>query len=215
MSVTTLLVGATGLVGREILRQLAIEPACTRITVLGRRELPTPLPDKVEARVVDFAHLELAGEFPKADAVFCALGTTMRRAGSQQRFREVDYEYPLAVARLALARGARHFLLVSALGAGARSRVFYSRVKGELEDAVGALGYRSVTIVRPSLLLGAREEYRRGERIFARLGFLLPRRLKPVRAAAVAAVLVRAAVNDVPGVRVIDSEEAGRQDRRV
>jgi len=206
-----LLLGATGLVGRELLTQLATEPACTSITVLARRPLPpAALGPKVEARVVDFDHLEQAGDLPPVDAVFCTLGTTIRQAGSQQRFREVDFGYPLAVAKLALARGARHFLLVSAVGASARSRVFYSRVKGELEDAVGALGYRSVTIARPSFLLGEREEFRLGERILTPFAFLVPGRLRPVQAAAVAGVLVRAAVVDAAGVRIVESEEIRR-----
>ena len=203
-----LLIGATGLVGRECLRLLVVEPSITRVVVLARRPLPPDaLGPKVESHVVDFDHLERAAEIAKADAVFCALGTTIRRAGSQQRFREVDFGYPLAVAKLALAQGARHFLLVSALGADSRSRVFYNRVKGDLEAAVRALGYRSVTIARPSLLLGDREEFRLGEKVFARLGWMVPRRWKPVPAVDVARVLVRAAVEDVAGVRVIESRE--------
>ena len=206
-AMNVLLIGATGLVGRELLTQLATEPACIHITVLARRQLPAPVPPKVESHVVDFDHLESAAEFAKADAVFCALGTTIRQAGSQQRFREVDFGYPLAVAKLALAQGARHFLLVSALGADTRSRVFYNRVKGDLEVSVSALGYRSVTIARPSLLLGHREEFRLGERVFARIGWMVPRRWKPVPAVDVARVLVRAAVEDAAGVRVIESRE--------
>ena len=201
-----LLVGASGLVGREMLKLLVDEPACTRVIVLARRPLPSP-PAKVEAHVVDFDHLEAAASLVDADAVFCALGTTMRQAGSQERFRRVDYGYALAVARLARERGARQFLLVSALGADARSRIFYNRVKGELEEAVLALGYPGVTIVRPSLLLGEREEFRLGERIFAHLGWLVPRRFKPVRAASVAAALVRSAVEGAPGVRIVESRD--------
>jgi uncharacterized protein YbjT (DUF2867 family) len=137
----------------------------------------------------------------------------MRHAGSPERFREIDVGYPLAVARLARAAGARHFLLVSALGANPRSRIFYYRVKGELEEAVCGVGYGSVTIVRPSLLLGEREEYRLGERVMARLGFLVPRRFKPVSAPAVAQVLVRAAVEGSPGVTIVESGEIGRGPR--
>jgi uncharacterized protein YbjT (DUF2867 family) len=203
-----LLLGATGLVGREILRLLVASPACARVVVLSRRPLaPESLTPKVDVRVVDFDRLEAAAPLPPLDTVFCALGTTMRLAGSRERFRQVDYGYPLAVARLALERGARHFALVSALGANPRSRVFYNRVKGELEEAVAALGYGGVTIVRPSLLIGEREEYRRGERVMARLGFLVPRRYKPVRADAVARVLVEAAVADRGGVVVVESGE--------
>jgi uncharacterized protein YbjT (DUF2867 family) len=203
-----LLAGATGLVGRECLRLLVAEPAIARVLVLARRTLPTEsLASKVEARVVDFDHLDEVPSDVCADAVFCALGTTMRVAGSRERFRQVDFGYPLALARHGVVHGARHFLLVSALGANARSRVFYNQVKGELEEAVRALGYRSVTIVRPSLLLGDRGEFRLGEEIAKRFTFLVPRRLKPVHAAAVASALVRAAVADEPGIRIIESGE--------
>ena len=154
---------------------------------------------------MDFDDLGRSAALFAADAAFCALGTTIKHAGTRERFRAVDFGYPLAAARLARERGARHFLLVSALSASARSRVFYSRVKGELEDAVLALGYPAVTIVRPSLLVGAREEFRLFERVMAPLGFILPRRYRPVRASAVAAALVQAAVHDAPGVRVIES----------
>jgi uncharacterized protein YbjT (DUF2867 family) len=119
----------------------------------------------------------------------------------------VDYHYPLTAARLGQEQGATHFLLVSSLGANARSQVFYSRVKGELESAVLALPYRSVTIVRPSLLLGPRAEHRWGEQIAKRLAFLVPAKYKPVYAHAVAAVLVRAAKEDAPGRRIIESRE--------
>jgi uncharacterized protein YbjT (DUF2867 family) len=203
----TLLVGATGLVGRDCLRLLVAEPAISRVVVLARRPLPpAALAPKVEVRILDFDRLESAGVFPAVDAVLCALGTTIRQAGSQLRFREVDYGYPLAVARLALAQGARHFLLVSALGANAQSRVFYNRVKGEVENAIRSLGYRSVTIARPSFLVGERDEIRLGERIMTPLAFLMPGRLRPVKAAAVAGALVAAAVRDEAGVRILESE---------
>jgi uncharacterized protein YbjT (DUF2867 family) len=144
------------------------------------------------------------------NAIICALGTTIRQAGSRERFRRVDLEYPLAVARLGLQRGARHFLLVSSLGASARSRVFYTRVKGELEDALLAMPYPAITIARPSLLLGQRAEFRLGEEVARRLAPLVPGPYKPVPAAAVAAALVRAAREDRPGHRIIESAEIRR-----
>jgi uncharacterized protein YbjT (DUF2867 family) len=158
---------------------------------------------------VDFDRLDDHAELFRVDAVFCALGTTMKQAGSRDRFRRVDHDYVLDVARLGAEHGARHFLLVSAIGANAQSRVFYNRVKGEVEEAVSALPYRSVTIVQPSLLLGDRTEVRRGETIGEKLAFLLPRRYKPVKATAVAAALVRAAREDRAGRRVVASAEIG------
>jgi uncharacterized protein YbjT (DUF2867 family) len=208
---SALLVGATGVVGREILRRLLVEGVHRPVSVIARRPLPPEVvggdAGQLVVRVADFEQLYVHAEWTRADHVFCALGTTIRQAGSQQRFRRVDFDYPLTIARLAAERGASHFLLVSALGADARSRVFYSRVKGELEDAVSALPYRSVTIVRPSLLMGERTERRLGEEIGKRLAFLAPRRYKPVSGEQVADALVRAAIADRPGRRIIESRE--------
>jgi uncharacterized protein YbjT (DUF2867 family) len=139
--------------------------------------------------------------------VFCALGTTIRTAGSRAAFRRVDHDYVVSLARLARAHGARHFLLVSSVGADPRSRVFYSRVKGEVESAVQTLGYPSLTIVRPSLLLGPRSEFRLGEALVKPLGPLFPRRYRPVHARAVAATMIRAALEDRSGVRIVESRE--------
>jgi uncharacterized protein YbjT (DUF2867 family) len=114
---------------------------------IPRPELEVP---RVVTVQVDYTRLEPPPPWAAADQVFCALGTTMRQAGSEAAFREVDFDYSLALARAALARGTRHFLLVSAVGASPASRVFYNRVKGEVEAAISALGFRSVTIARPS-----------------------------------------------------------------
>lgn len=209
-----LVVGATGLVGSEALRQLSADARVGGITALVRRDLPGELRlPKIEQRVVDFDALDRLDGLLAASHVLCALGTTIRQAGSRERFRQVDHDYVVATGRLGLRLGARHFLLVSALGADARSRVFYNRVKGETEAGVRALGYPSVTIARPSLLLGHRRERRLGEEIAKRLGFLMPGRLRPVQAADVARALVGAAVEDRPGVRIIESDEIRRQGR--
>ena len=206
-----LIVGATGLVGRECVRRALGDPAFARVVVLTRRPFEMmPRPPALDAHVVDFERLDAHAPLFAVDAIICALGTTIRQAGSRARFRRVDLEYPLAVARIGLERGARHFLLVSSLGADARSRVFYSRVKGEVEDALLAMPYRAVTIARPSLLLGERAEFRLGEEIAKRLAPLIPRAYKPVPATAVAAALVRAAREDRPGHRIIESAEIRR-----
>ena len=203
-----LLAGATGLVGGECLQLLLADPTFDPVHVVVRRPLPPASgAGKLQQHVIDLDQMATALAGVKVDAVFCALGTTIRKAGSQEKFRKVDFDYPLTLARVALERGARHYLLVSALGADARSRVFYSRTKGELEEALAALAYRSLTIARPSLLLGERAEFRLGEQIFARLGFLMPVKYKPVAASAVAAALVAAAKEDRPGRRIIESAE--------
>jgi uncharacterized protein YbjT (DUF2867 family) len=206
------LFGATGLVGRECLRLLLDDRTFSRVLVFTRRPLSSK-PDnsarlaRLETHVIDFEQLERHAALLAVDQILCALGTTMRKAGSRQQFRRVDFDYPLAIARIGLAQGARHFLLVSALGANARSPVFYNRVKGELEEAILALPYRSHTIIRPSLLLGERVEFRLGEKIGEWLAFLAPEKYKPVSAIAVAQALVHSAREDRAGKHIIESAE--------
>jgi len=207
-----LLAGATGLVGGELLAQLAADSTVSRVTAMVRRNPgPLPLPaDRIRTEIVDFDDLAGREALFGVDQVFCALGTTRARAGSREAFRRVDFDYPLEIARLAREGGARHFLLVSALGADARSAVFYNRVKGELEEAVRALGFRSLTIVRPSLLQGERAEFRPVEALMKRLAWVAPRRYAPVHAGDVAGALVAAAREDAPGLRVIESADIPR-----
>lgn len=211
---TVLLVGATGLVGRECLRLLLADPEVMRLVVLTRRPLPIEVgASKLDAHVVDFEQLDDLAELFAVDQIICALGTTMRRAGSREHFRAVDYGLALRIAQLGAARGVRHFLLVSSIGANPASRVFYNRVKGELEDAIRALRFRSITIVRPSILLGKRGERRVREQIGKRLARFAPRRFRPVEASVVAERLVHEAQLDAPGIRVIESTELRRQRR--
>lgn len=213
---TALLVGSTGLVGGHLLSLLAQDDSVAQVRALVRRPLtlehllPKPAPAgldtaKVDLPVADFEQLAAHPSWFAVDRVFCALGTTMKQAGSQAAFRRVDFDYPLQVARLAKAQGARHFLLVSAAGAQPRSPVFYSRVKGELEEALRALDFESLTIARPSVLVGERQDIRLGETIALRLGFLTPARYKPVQAWQVAQGLVRAGREGRPGVRLLDN----------
>lgn len=210
---SALLLGATGLVGGHCLQALLADPAWGRVTVLGRRRLPVQHA-KLEQRVVDFERPGDHADAFAADDVFCCLGTTLRAAGSREAFRRVDHDYVLAAARLAAERGARRFLLVSALGADAGSRVFYSRVKGEVERAVAALPFAAVVVARPSLLTGERAESRPLETLGRRLAPVLRlllvgplRSYRPIAAAAVARALVRLAQEAPDGLRVVESAE--------
>lgn len=189
-----LLAGATGLVGQEILRMLLSDATVGTVQVLARRPLAASHP-KLTAQVVDFSALPgLSG----IDEVYLALGTTIKAAGSQAAFRAVDFDANLAVARAARRAGARRLGLVSAMGADKGSRVFYNRVKGELEEAVGALGFEAVVIARPSLLTGDRgalgQAARPGERIGAVLAGVLrpfiPADYRPIGAVDVASALL-------------------------
>ncbi|HVS33647.1 MAG TPA: oxidoreductase [Thermoanaerobaculia bacterium] len=194
-----LLLGATGLVGGQILPLLlADEPL--NVVAFTRR----PLPAHPRLEQAGWSAVIPGGAVTQ---IFCALGTTIRKAGSKEEFRRIDHDMPLEMARAGMKSGATHFLLVSALGANARSRVFYNRVKGETEDDILRLGYRSVTIARPSLLLGPRGEHRRGEELAKKIGWLMPPRYRPVEARDVARTLVDAARADAPGVRIVESRE--------
>lgn len=210
MSRTVALAGATGLVGREILRGLLADPSISAIHLLGRRA-PAASDPKIRPHVVDFRALPV---LPSVDEVYLALGTTIKVAGSREAFRAVDFDANLAVAKAALAAGARRAGLVSAIGASANSGTFYGRVKGELEDALSGLAFEGLIIARPSFLAGDRESLgqpaRRGEAMALALGRLLgplvPRGYRPVRAAAVAQALL-ARVPAARGRIVVSSSE--------
>jgi uncharacterized protein YbjT (DUF2867 family) len=199
---TAIVAGATGLVGSHVLSLLIESPHYLRVTALVRRKLDRKHP-KLQQLVVDFDRLPA---LPDADDVFCALGTTIRSAGSQEAFRRVDYGYPLAIARQAAEAGDAQFLLVSSVGADRHSTNFYLRTKGEVEDAIGALPFRSLHIFRPSFLLGKRAESRPGERmgiVLARLAAPLLagplRRYRPIPAEAVARAMVQSAIRAAAG----------------
>lgn len=205
-----LLLGATGLVGRTTLRLLLNDPAFGRVVVLTRRPLPLELRRSgatLEEHIVDFHRLRDYAHLMDVEKVICAIGTTIKKAGSREAFREVDFEYPTIVAERSRAHDARHFLLVSALGADPRSRFFYNRVKGDLEDRLRSLAFPGLTILRPSLLLGDREEFRLGEEVAKKLSMLIPRHYKPIPAAQVALALVNSAKMDISGTEILESGE--------
>ena len=193
---TVLLAGASGLVGSELLDRLLADPAVGAVHALVRREIDRRHP-KLSQHKVDFASLP---PLPAVDEVYLALGTTIKAAGSEAAFRAVDFDASLAVACAARAQGATRAGVVSAMGADPASRVFYSRVKGELEEALAALGFETLVIARPSVLAGDREALgqpnRTGEKIALRLSAwlapLIPDNYKAIEAAQVARGLLRA-----------------------
>lgn len=215
-----LLAGGTGLVGHELLALLLQSPHYRRVHALVRRPVPGwPADGKLQVHQVDFDRL---AELPEVDDVFIALGTTIRQAGSQQAFRRVDVDAVLNVARAARSGGARRVLVVSALGADAQSRVFYNRVKGEMQAAVADIGYELVVFAQPSLLLGDRaplgQPARRGEdwtmRLLQPIMSWVPRSVRPIAAHDVAAALLRAAIDAPAGVHVLRSSAMQPDGRR-
>jgi uncharacterized protein YbjT (DUF2867 family) len=212
---TALLAGASGLVGGECLRRLVESARYDRVIVVARRDLGEAVRHpKVRQLVIEFGHLGEIREKLRAHHVFCALGTTIRKAGSKARFREVDCEYPLSLARLARTNEAHHFSIVSALGASRSSPFFYSRVKGEVEEGLRTMGWPSLAIFRPSVIAGERGESRPLERVSEHLLRLAPATWRPVAAADIAAAMVGVAIESPPGVTVVESRDIPARARR-
>ena len=197
-----LILGATGLVGHSALVQAVIHPAINQVVAPTRKPLPAngklmnPVSEQLELLFPDVLTWGI-------DAVICALGTTSRKAGSKEAFRQVDYVLPLAFARLAHQQGAQTFALVSAIGADANSSFFYTKTKGEIERDVKLVGFKSLTILRPSIISGKREESRFGEGVALSLSHLLapvlPRKFHVNPAAVIARVLLDSVIAGVPG----------------
>ena len=206
---TALLAGASGLVGGHLLQRLLADPRYKRVVTVGRKALGIEHP-KLRSLITDFDAIEaaMAGLGETVDDAFCALGTTIKTAGSRAAFQRVDFGYVVAFARAARASNARRFMLVSAIGASARSRIFYLRVKGETEEAVAALGFPALDIFRPGLLLGQRAESRPREALGMALApFLNPLMLGPAKAyRGIPADMVAAAMIIAAG-----AERTGRQ----
>lgn len=219
---TAWIAGATGLVGRALLGQLLdTQPHEALALHALQRRIPADWPShpRLQTHAVDFGAAELdCSALPAPQTVFICLGTTIRQAGSQAAFRAVDLEAVLKVARAARAAGAGRCAVVSALGADARSRVFYNRVKGEMEQALAALDFERLVIARPSLLLGERSALGQplrpgeiwGERIARALGPLIPARWRPIAADHVARALRLAPAQPGPAVQLLESDALQR-----
>ncbi len=220
MQKTALIIGATGLVGELCLNELLNSVAYGKVIALSRTKIISRKAKLVNI-VTDFENLESIKEQLKADDVFCAIGTTITKAGSKEAFRKVDYEIPLKVAELTRKNGAKKFILISSIGADASSAVFYSKVKGELEEALKKLRFDWLIIFRPSILLGDRKEKRTGEAIgrFAveKLSFLFAGPLKKYKGTPVyllgrlmvkmAQEILPSSLEKLPLVRIIGNEE--------
>lgn len=206
---TVLLVGATGLVGQAVLQWALADARVLRVVALTRRALPAH--PKLFNPLVNFDHLPEDADWWAVDAVICTLGTTIKVAGSKADFYRVDHDLPLQVGRLALRHGAKAYALNSALGADPASRVFYSRTKGELERDLAALGFVSLTFVRPGLIGGERQEARPAEQAAVKVSQwlrpVLPPRYRVVPAERIAHHLLASALASAPGTHVLMSEQ--------
>ncbi|HEY9046669.1 MAG TPA: NAD-dependent epimerase/dehydratase family protein [Ohtaekwangia sp.] len=206
---TALIAGSTGLIGSQLLQLLLNSDRYSEVVALTRQDLPEH--PKLKQLKIDFAKLGESLDQFKADDVFCCLGTTMAKAGSKENFYQVDFYYPLLLAKSTIQRGAKQFLLVSALGASRSASVYYNQVKGEIEEAVSTTGFETVHIFRPSLLLGPRTEHRTGEDaakvVYKIFGFLIPKKYKAIQSSKVAKAMLQLASLEKPGIHIHESQD--------
>lgn len=207
---TAIIAGATGLIGKELLQKLVNSDQYNLIYVISRRSIGL-VDNKIRELVTDFENIsELRIEQP-VDDVFCTLGSTIKKAGSRENFKKVDYEYVVSLAILGKKSGATKFIVVSAMGADQKSTVFYNQIKGMTEETLKNIGFNELIILQPSLLLGKRSEFRLAERIATifmnTLNVLIPDNYKAVSAEKVAGCMLKMALRTNDPVAVIKSGE--------
>ncbi len=207
---TALIAGSTGLIGGQLLQLLLNDEYYDVVKAISRKPLEITHP-KLENIVLDFDKLTEHHDKLKADDVFCCLGTTIKKVKTKEKFRQVDFDYPVQLARLTQVNGAEQYLLVSALGADKNSNIFYNQVKGEVEEAIEKIGFKSYQIFRPSLLMGNRNESRSGEEagkvFFKYFGFLVPKKYKGIESIKVARAMQVLAVQHQQGKHIHESKE--------
>ncbi|MCQ3018706.1 oxidoreductase [Pseudomonas tremae] len=199
-----LLAGATGLTGEHLLDRLLNEPTVSRVLAPTRRPLAEH--PHLENPVGDLTAL-LPALDGRVDIAFCCLGTTIKQAGSQNAFKAVDLDLVVAFAQRARELGARHLLVISAIGADPKSSTFYNRIKGETEQALRAQDWPQLTIARPSLLVGSRSETRWVEQLAAPIAKLIPGKYGAIEACQLARAMWRLALEEQNGVRIVESDE--------
>ena len=209
---TAIVVGATGLVGQSLVQQLLAHPEFTCIKTFSRRSLNIEPQSKLQQHVVDFDDLDAWRKDITGDVLFCTLGTTLKQAGSKEKQTKVDLTYPIQIAQAAKSNGVSQAILVSSYGADSTSGSFYLKLKGQLENAFQANGFESLTILRPSVLLGKRSRYRIGESVAAWLlqtFSWLPwaRRFRPIAGSQVAKAMIHAALSSPHGVTTRELDE--------
>lgn len=207
-----LIAGATGLVGNELLHILLEAKEYETVTAIVRRPLTIQHP-KLNQVIIDFDHLEEYSKHMEVDDVFCCLGTTIKKAKTKAVMKKIDAEYPLALAKLTKKLGANHFLLISSMNANPRSKIWYSQMKGTLEEELANIPFETISILRPSLLLGQRREFRLGEKIgamiFQALSFLFTGpllKLKAIEGRQVAKAMYSIAQIKKQGVMIYPSD---------
>ncbi|WP_420387835.1 oxidoreductase [Roseivirga sp.] len=209
-SKTAIIAGASGLIGRSLTQNLLQSKNYGQVVALVRKPLGIQH-EKLQELTVDFDTISAMNDFPKGDDIFCCLGTTMKKAGSKDAFYKVDFTYCYELAKKALEHGADRFFLVSAMGSNKKSRFFYNRVKGELEDRISFLDYRTIYIFKPSLIRGLREERRPGERFAQFITRLIPflgpwKKYRPIHADKIVDAMMKVARQEDKGCYFYESE---------
>lgn len=218
MNKRILILGAGGLVGSQLV-QLALNNASIKEIILPVRRLIKDLNhDKIKQFIVDFDRLHEYPDIFNCTSVFCCLGTTIKKAGSQEEFKKPDFVYPLSAAKMAKDAGAAEYNLVSALGADSTSKIFYNKVKGETEDAIRAVQFKTFNVYRPSLLLGDRSERRTGELISAKIYSIAPflfsgplKKYEPIHAKVLANFMLNASLSNLSGNNIYESNEMNKK----
>jgi uncharacterized protein YbjT (DUF2867 family) len=209
---TAAIIGVTGLIGGYLYEILKQDKTYETIRLIVRRPFVKDN-DRTEVKLVDFNDAEsFKLAIDGSDVVFCAIGTTQKKVkGDKAAYRKIDYDIPVKAARFCKETGCETLILVSAVGANSKSNTFYLKLKGEMEDAVKATGLKSVHIMRPSMLLGDRTEFRLGEKIgkplMTALSFLLPSKYKPIHGMKVAKAMLTAAKENREGFFVHEYKE--------
>jgi uncharacterized protein YbjT (DUF2867 family) len=208
---TALVLGASGLVGKELVQQLVDSPHYASITILVRREMDWES-EKLQQKIVDFNILEQYASLFSVDDIYSCLGTTIKKAKTKENFIKVDYEYTMKAAKLAERQGVRNFLVISSIGAKPNSIFFYSQVKGKMEEELKKLSIQGIHIFRPSLLLGDRDEFRFGEKMVEKVSGIFPflysgplEKYKPIAAEQVAKGMYKTALLDKTGIHIYES----------
>mgnify|MGYP005750376947 FL=1 len=214
-----LVIGATGLIGKSVTQQLLEHEQYESVTVLVRKPLKVSN-EKLQQIQVDFDQLPSYETNFKVDDLYICLGTTIKKAKTKEMFEKVDYHYVVNAVKLAATSRVERVAIVSAIGADSSSTIFYNKVKGKMEDAVQQIKINSLYIIRPSLLLGDRDEFRFGEKAAEKLSFLFTPLLKgklakycPVRGEDVAFTMIENVTKGEQGIHIVESNNISQRKR--
>jgi uncharacterized protein YbjT (DUF2867 family) len=203
-----ILIGATGLIGRALIRQLTADTDYSEVLLIARKKIEN-LPAKFQLIQVNFDEIEKCKSEITGDVLFSTLGTTLKTAGSKEAQYKIDFDYQFNVAKIASDNGVKNLVLLSSAGASSKSSIFYSRMKGKLDEAVQKLKFDHVSIIRPSMLVGKREEFRLSEKIFTPLAYIVniipfARKYRPIKDSIVAQAMINAVKSNQSAYKIYE-----------